>query len=359
MRIIDDILAQPAAFATLAETGPQRWEQALASLGDLGRFGRVVLTGMGSSYFACIAGACALAAHGIPAVFELTSSLLYYGRGRLQPNDLVVAVSQSGESIEVVELLKHLAGNGNVTIGVTNDASSATAGLAHATLEIRVEPDHGVAIKTYGASVLTLLYLVARLAGESPETWVAQVRNAADAVSEANRMGPAWQALGRELSAFKAAAVTGRGPSLSAAMSGALLLNEVSKVPAWGEDGGEFRHGVIEVAEPGFLAGVVMADGPSRELGAVLAADLAAAGARVLVAATRAAQATAEATGATVLALPDISEALAPVVQVVPFQWISVGWAEARGFAPGKFRYTPGVIRSEGREVTAAHRQGG
>ncbi|HEY3316028.1 MAG TPA: SIS domain-containing protein [Bacillota bacterium] len=351
----DDILAQPRAFEGLAATAPERWEEAMERLGDLGRFGRVVLTGMGSSYFASIAGACALTARGIPAVFELTSSLLYYGRGRLQPDDLVVAVSQSGESVEVVKLLKYLAGTGTTTLGLTNDATSAAAGLTDATLEMRVEPDHGVAIKSYGASVLTLLYLASRLTGEAPDRWAERARAAAAAVREANEAARDWLDLGRGLDGSRAAVITGRGPSLSAAMAGALLFNEVAKVPAWGEDGGEFRHGVIEVAEPGFLAGVVMADGPSRELGAVLAAYLVAAGARVLVVAPRSARAGAEKTGATILTLPDLDERLMPLVQVVPFQWLSVGWAEARGFVPGRFRHTPGVIRSEGREVTGGN----
>lgn len=347
MVITADIQAQPESFRTMAEVAPPVWDHALRKLGDLSRFRRVVFTGMGSSYFASMAGAFALSAKGIPAAWELTSSLLYYGRERLQPGDLLVAISQSGESVEVVKLLQQIAGKGIPVLAVTNLAATAVGHLADATLELAVPPDHGVAIKTYGASILALLYLESALTGRPAAEWADKVRLAAAAVEKANANAGAWWALGRQLSGVPAAAVTGRGPSLSAAMAGALLFNEVAKVPAWGEDGGEFRHGIIEVAEPGFLATVVMAQGPTLELGNTLAAELAKTGARVLAVAPESAGAAVSAPGATVLTVPDLDESWMPLVQVVPFQWISSGWAEARGFEPGRFRNTPGVIRSE------------
>lgn len=349
----DDIRMQPREFRRMAEVAPPSWDQALARFGDLTRFRRIVFTGMGSSYFAAVAAAYALADRNIPATFELTSSLLYYGQGRLLPGDLVVAVSQSGESVEVVKLLDQLAGTGATVLGVTNNGASTVGRLADATLELAVEPDHGVAIKTYGASLLTLLYLGNRLAGRPASEWVDGALKAATAVEQANENAEIWHRMGKDLVKVPAAAVTGRGPSLSAAMAGALLFNEVAKVPAWGEDGGEFRHGIVEVAEPGFLAGVVMAGGASRELGAILARELVTAGARVMAVVPESAKAEVAQTGSEVLAVADLDESLMPLVQMVPFQWVSLGWAEARGFEPGRFRHISGVIRSEGKEADA------
>jgi len=373
MDFVEDILATPQAFRTLAEEMPARWDQAFSSLGDLGRFGRVVFTGMGSSYQASLTAAGTLTTWGLPAACELTSTLLHHGRGRLGPDDLLVVVSQSGESVEIVRLLESLADSPGprprAVLGVTSHPGSPLGRLAPSALEVAVLPDHGVAVKTFGATLLTLLYLAARFAGarlghdrERVAAWAAGTRKAANAVAQANENGEAWRALGRTLIRFPVAAVTARGLSLSAAMAGALLFNEVAKTPAWAEEGGEFRHGIIEVAEPNFLAAVIMSAGSRHDLDLALISELAATGATVLAivrqlpaagpgatSALTAATAAVAAAGATILAVNDLDEPLLPLVQVVPFQWLSLGWAEAKGFPPGRFRNMPGVVRSEGR----------
>jgi len=380
--LAEDILAQPEAYRSLAGDGPGPgpgpgpgdWDRSLAVLGDLGRFRRLVLTGMGSSYFASVAAAGALCARGVPAVAELASTLLHYGRGRLGPGDLVVVTSQSGESAEAVKLASALRlgrqphpgpGDPFPVVAVTCHVSSPLARAAAAVLAVEVAPDHGVAVKTFGATLLALLYLGARVGaargearGAGPEAaerldaaaWAERARRAADAVALANAQGESWRALGRRLRGHPAAVVTSRGPSLGAAMAGALLFNEVAKVPAWAEEGGEFRHGVIEVAEPGFLAAVIVPPGPGAALEGALAADLASLGTRVLVVSQvsfRSETEAAQAAGADILWVPDLDEPLAPLVQIVPFQWLSLGWAEAAGLEPGRFRNMSGVVRSE------------
>ncbi len=369
VNLSEDILAQPEAFRLLAETGPAQWDRALAAIGDLGRFPRVVFTGMGSSYFAAQVAAGALAALGIPAACELSSTLLHHGLGRLAPDDLLVVISQSGESAEVVKLLSSLAQGGQgppgrpTVLAVTCHGASSVGGMAQAVFVVEVPPDHGVAVKTYGADLLALLYLVARLAGvrlgqerRRVAGWGSGARLAAQAVAQANVDAHAWRAAGKGFEPFRAIAVTGRGLSLSAAMAGALLFNEVAKTPAWAVEAGEFRHGVIEVADPALLVAVVMSPGACRDLDAALMTEVAATGAQVVAVAPRSCTGvvpTSAGSGAreiTLLSVPDLDEPFLPLVQVVPFQWLSLGLAEARGFEPGRFRNMPGVVRSEGGE---------
>lgn len=366
MFMADDIRNQGPAFSRLARTAPPVWEAALSRLGDLARFRRVVFTGMGSSYFAAVGAASALAtwppagaAGGpagspapVPAAAELTSALLYYGGARLRGDDLLVAVSQSGESAEVVKLLQQLGPDRPAILAVTNQPESPVARLSDACLSLDVPPDHGVAIKTYGASLLALLWLGARLAGRPAAWWADGAEQAARAVEQTGARAEAWRRMGADLEEMRAVAVVGRGPSLSAAMAGALLFNEVSKVPAWAEEAGEFRHGVIEVAEPDLLAAVVLADGPTRSLDVALVHELAADGAVTVAVAPVAVAPELNGADAMLVTVTDLEEPFMPLVQVVPFQWLSLGWAEARGFEPGRFRNTPGVVRSERKEVT-------
>ncbi len=347
MSMEQDIRLQGEAFRHLVALEPV-WVRELAGALGHGHWNRLVLTGMGSSYFAALGASYVLASLGLPVVVELSSNLLYYDRGRLSPGDLVVAVSQSGESAEVVKLASELAARKVTVVAVTNTSDSTLAATARAALVTGVVPDHGVAIKTYGASMLALLYLGIHLTGQPTALWRGWVEQTAGAVEAANQQGPWWRDRGHALRDVRAAVVLGRGESLSAAWAGALLFNEVAKMPAWAEDGGEFRHGVIEVAEPGFLAAVVLPESaPAFDLGRAMVSELIATHATVIAVAPVSVTPSLAATGAQVLPVPAVDEAVLPLVQVVPFQWMSLGWAEARGFVPGEFRHTPSVIRTE------------
>ena len=73
-----------------------------------GRWQRVILTGMGSSYHALHPLLLGLLGHGIPAQMVETSELIHHAAGLIAPEALIVAVSQSGASVEILELMKQL-----------------------------------------------------------------------------------------------------------------------------------------------------------------------------------------------------------------------------------------------------------
>lgn len=356
--LLADITEQPQAFRALVANGPQRWDEALRRLFPQGvaRPRRAILTGMGSSYFAALGVAPAWNRWGLQTTVELTSGLLHYGQGRLQRGDLVVAVSQSGESAEVVGLVGALAGSGVTVLGVTNRSDSSLAGLASASLVMDVPADRSVAVKSHGASLLTLLYLGLWLAQRPLDAWQAGADQAIAGLTQDMTRGEEWRRLGRSLvdgapGGRPAVAVLGRGPLLSATYEGALLFNEVSKIPAWAEDGGEFRHGVIEVGEPGMIAAVLTTPGPTGDLGLSLIAELLRTGCRVLACLSASLESVLRhqvgPVKLDVLTVSDLPEDFAPLAHVLPFQWMSLGLAEARGLVPGLFRATPPVIREE------------
>src|SRR5512134_3954884 len=104
-----------------------------ARLAD-GGFRRVVLTGMGSSYHGLAPLHLRLVGAGHqPATVE-SSELLHYQQALLGPDTLLVLVSQSGRSAEIVRLLEAVRGRGVATIGVTNTAQSPLAASADACL---------------------------------------------------------------------------------------------------------------------------------------------------------------------------------------------------------------------------------
>lgn len=357
-----DIRAQPAAFRELIRSGPDRWERALTALRGAGGPGprRIVLCGMGSSYFASVGAAAALRRWGLPAAAALASELLYDGGPDPEPGDWLVAVSQSGESVEVVRLLERLASRDVTVLAVTSRDGNPVAGMSRAVLTLETPPDHGVAVKSFGASLLTLLYLGNRLAGRPPAEWLEPARDAVEALDSLMPSAAEWLALGRAMDPRLHVMVTlARGPVAAAAREAALLGNEVAKFPAWFEEAGEFRHGIIELAGPHTLACLLVPSGPTDHLQVSLARELARTGAPVLATAPpRLADALRDA-GARAIPVPDVPEDYAALPHLLPFQWFTVGWAEARGFVPGRFRYIPSVIRSEGPEPGPSPDPGG
>ena len=109
-----DLLAQPRALEDTVAALCQASAPA-----DLGGFDRIVLTGMGASYHALQPLQIQLVEHGFEAVAYETSELIYYYPAVLTARTLLIAVSQSGRSVEIVRLLDAAAGKVRI-VGVTN-----------------------------------------------------------------------------------------------------------------------------------------------------------------------------------------------------------------------------------------------
>lgn len=337
----EDIRSQPDVLRSLIESGHQRWLPVLESLPPV--LDRVIFTGMGSSYYAARGVASTLRGWGLDVTAEQASELLYH-RHPLTPTTLVVAVSQSGESAELTRLAGEMAAEQTTMLAISTTEKSSLPSMVGRCLALETPPDHGVAIKSFGASLYTLLHLgswlVRRPVGELQESAL----GATEAMTRVMGRAEEWVEHGRSLAGrFRAVTVIGRGPSLAAAGEAALLANEVSKVAAWSEDGAQFRHGIIEFCDTESLVWIVSPSGGTAHLQKALTNEVVGTGASVTFTAT----ADGIVPGAHLIELPDVPESLASLLHILPYQWITLGWAEARNLEPGVFRYTPGVIRTE------------
>ena len=126
-RYFADLMAQPEALrATWASLSATESLEKIRRECSQGRFDRVVLTGMGGSFFGLHPLAMELAANGWTPMMVETSELIHYYPELLSASTLVIAVSQSGKSAETVRLLEMNARRAKV-IGVTNWADSPLA----------------------------------------------------------------------------------------------------------------------------------------------------------------------------------------------------------------------------------------
>ncbi len=184
-------------------------------------------------------------------------------------NSLVIGISQSGQSPDIVSVIDEGRRQGAITLAITNDPGSPLALAAELVLGIHTGPERSVAAtKTYTAQLLALAALSVALAGnkEADLAELAGVPGAVQSVlgleSEAERIAGRYASLDR-------CVVLGRGYNYATAQEWALKLKELSYVFTDVYSTADFRHGPIAIVEPGFP---VLAVAPE---GAVLADQLA------------------------------------------------------------------------------------
>jgi glucosamine--fructose-6-phosphate aminotransferase (isomerizing) len=308
-----------------------------------------VFTGMGSSYDACYPAVNDLAGRGVPSVLVDTAELLHFRRAILNPHTLVIIVSQSGESAEIVKLVSDLAKQRSrpFVVSVTNGLNNDLARRADITLDTWAGPETGPSTITFSASMATLSGVARLLAGDSVDTAIDRTRTAAEgAALAAERMLEDPEARGEELASWMAGrdvmVVLGRGPARAAAEMGALLLKECG-IMAESLESAMFRHGPLELAGPGMSAIVLATEPETRRLDLGLAADLVQAGVAVLVVTPDGE----EPKGAHAVATGFLDRALMSAVSIIPVQLLAWKLAVSSGRTPGAYTRASKVTTRE------------
>ena len=343
--LFENILHQPASIQSVVDHqfGPGREALREAAM-CIRKTGQVILTGMGSSLFACVPLVNYLAARGVAATLIEAAELLHSGLGISRPGSAVLLASRSGDTVEVAKLLPALREKQVKTIGVTNVAESALAREAHYPVLVHSFTDQMVAIQTYVGTLVTLLILGAEICGEPEARWrgdlEALVRELSRFIPDCVQHSAGWR---KFLDSPGAIYVLGRGASLGSVSEGALLFHETSKAAAVGMSAGHFRHGPVEVVNPEFRALIFATHSATQELDASLAADIRAIGGDARLIGADALQ-----PGLHFCPWPaGVPEILAPAAEIVPVQIAALRLAQWRGIPAGEFRFAPCVTLSE------------
>lgn len=216
---------------------------------------QIHFVGMGSSYYASLYASYVIA--GLTqrtAQTHLASEFIHYPSS-VGVGHIIVALSQSGESVETVKAVRFLKKKGNIIVGVTNEPTSTLARLSDRVLLTRAGKERASSTKTFASTLAILYYLVVALAAQSKEVSEKKRDFLIERLSRMSRSLDMkfgiWnndsEAQSSKFTNCRAAAVLARGPNLPAALQGALLLKEVAKIPTEGMSSGEFAHGPVEI----------------------------------------------------------------------------------------------------------------
>ena len=334
MALIDEIREQPEVAARLLrEAGPEVAElcRAIRAADP----SHIVIAARGTSDHAAIYAQYALGVlAGInvglaaPSIHSLYGATPDYGRA------LVIGISQSGASPDVVGVIRSARSQGALTLAITNTPGSDMAESAEHHLALRAGPELAVAAtKTYTATLLVLAMLAAGLARTNAKEDLAAMP---DALAAALQLEGEAERIARDQAGLDRCVVLGRGYHYATAREWALKLKELAYILADPYSSADFIHGPLALIEAGFPTFCIAPSGATEddmaEVIERLGGEL---GAHLLIVSDDEALC---AKGTWSMALPHLPEWLMPIVSIVPGQLHAMHSTMAQGRDPEKPR---------------------
>lgn len=304
----------------------------------LQNLGTVHLVGCGTAMHACMVGKTAIESLArVPAQVEVASEFRYRDP-ILLPGDLVVTVSQSGETSDTLAALQLAKERGIPTLAIVNVPGSSLARAADMVLYTQAGPEIAVASTKAYSVQLAVLYLIAiRMAWARkalPDARCRQLTRALCAIpamqqpllGKAEEMKMAAQALQNASDLF----FVGRGMDYSLSLEGSLKLKEVSYIHSEAYAAGELKHGTISLVTDGTPIVALATQSAVYEKTLSNVKEARARGARVLLLCSQNAPVP-DALADEVVRLPQCEELLTPLLTILPLQLLAYYASVLRG----------------------------
>jgi glucosamine--fructose-6-phosphate aminotransferase (isomerizing) len=342
--MLKEIHEQPDA---VAETIADRVHGDVVDLGDLGGITdeflrdvrRIVVVACGTSYHAGLVGRYAIEEWArVPVEMDIASEYRYRNPV-VSEHDLVVGITQSGETADTLAAMRLAKERGAKVLAVTNIMGSQATRDSDGVLYTRAGLEIGVAAtKTFVAQVAVMYLLALKVAQEKGSLTeaevadlVAEIRSLPHKLAElleningtVDRMAGQWSAANFFL-------YLGRHIGLPIALEGALKLKEISYIPTDAYAAGEMKHGPIALLDERTPVVTVATDSPVLDKVLSNIAEVRARGAHVLAIATEGSAQVGE-HAEEVIHVPRTNWLIQPMLAIVPLQLLAYRIARARG----------------------------
>ena len=312
----------------------------LMGLDDLSarRVRRVVLVACGTSYHAALVGKYWLENLArVPTEVELASE--YRARSPLvDPNDLVIPVSQSGETIDTLEAVKVAKKGGASILAIANVLDSAIPRASDGSLYTHAGPEIGVAsTKCFTAQLTALFMLAVHLGRRRGVLEKSRARELLEGLLKVPALMREILAdsdhineLARELASYSNCLYLGRRLLFPIALEGALKLKEIAYIHAEGYAAGEMKHGPIALIDENMPVVVVMPTDSSFDRISGNVQEVLARGGRVIAVSTRGEKAL-DTLDVRRIEIPVCLQDLYPILAVIPLQLLAYYVADFKG----------------------------
>jgi len=261
MSLHSEIFEQPACLDLLLRTQRQKMEE-IASLVRQHAIHYAFVAARGTSdnagrYAQYLWGA----ANHLPLALATPSLFTYYQQPPLLNGALVVGISQSGQSPDIVRVVAEGRRQGCLTLAITNAPGSPLAEAADLVIDIQAGQEKAVAAtKTYTSQLMTIAMLSAALDG-SPQRWE-ELASVPGWVEQVLTLDDSLAQMAQRYRYMDHCVVLGRGYNYATAFEWSLKLKELTYVVAEPYSSADFRHGPIAMIGQGFPVMAVAPQGP-------------------------------------------------------------------------------------------------
>ncbi len=291
------------------------------------RLRKIFITACGTAYHAGLVGKTLIERIARVPVEVMVASEFRYADPIIEPDTVVLAISQSGETADTLAAMEEGRRRGATLWSIVNAIGSQAMRIADGYISMQVGPEIGVAsTKAYTAPLVDLYMLAVLLADlrgtVSPEErrgLVADLRLVPDLVGQCLEREPEVVAVARKYKDTRSCLYLGRGINMPTAYEGALKLKEISYIHAEGYPAGEMKHGPIALIDEEMPVVAIAPRDPWYEKMVSQIEQAKARGGRVIAVATEGDERIPEMAD-DVLWIPETPWLLSPVTAIIPLQ---------------------------------------
>jgi len=280
----------------------------------------------------------------IPVEVEYASEFRYRNPV-IHPGDVIIAISQSGETADTIVAIEKAKENGAFILGVVNVVGSSIARISHAGAYTHAGPEIGVAsTKAFTAQLAVLTMIALKIAREKgtidPTRYMqllSELHEIPEKAKEVLQLNDAIKRLAEKYKDAKDALYLGRGYNFAVALEGALKLKEISYIHAEGYPAAEMKHGPIALVEETLPVIFVATRDSYHEKIVSNIQEIKARRGKVIAVITQ---------GDSIIAsmaddcipIPETDELIAPMLTVIPLQLLAYYTGAAKGYDVDKPR---------------------
>ena len=342
--MLKEIFEQPSSIKDTfrgrlsADTGEIHLGGIHAILPRLQKATRIILVGCGTSWHAALVGGYLFEEFaGIPASVEYGSEFRYR-KTILHKDDVVIAISQSGETADTLAAVKKAQESGATVLGICNVVGSSIARLTEAGVYTHAGPEIGVASTKAFTAQITILTMMAMMLGRQRGVldqkfylnFIHSLQQIPEHIGKILSLNENISELAASFFRANNFIYLGRGYSFPVALEGALKLKEISYIHAEGYPAAEMKHGPIALIDENMPVVVIAPRDDSYEKIVSNVQEIIARGGKV-IAVVNEGDRVISALANAVLEIPETNLALTPLLSVIPLQLLAYHVAVLRG----------------------------
>jgi len=299
---------------------------------------RVIIVACGTSWHAGLVGEYLFEDLArIPVEVEYASEFRYRNP-IIQEGDIVIAISQSGETADTLAAIQLARQKGATIIGICNVVGSSIARATHAGSYTHAGPEIGVASTKAFTAQVTVLTLMALMVGRKKgaiqeskyRALLNELENIPELIARVLKQDANVQAISHIYQNARNFLYLGRGYNFPVALEGALKLKEISYIHAEGYPAAEMKHGPIALIDEEMPVVVIATKGDSYEKIVSNVQEVKARGGEIISIVTEG-DVEVAAISDHIIEIPETPDPISPLISVIPLQLLSYHIAVMRG----------------------------